>query len=43
MQILAPAMRFANKYYYQLDSLKSLKLSRDQKQYLTVTGETLSL
>ena len=30
MQILEAARRFANKYYYQLDSLK---LSRDQKQY----------
>ena len=29
MQILAAAKRFANNYYYQLDSLK---LSRDQKQ-----------
>ena len=30
MQIIAAAKQFANKYYYQLDSLK---LSRDQKQY----------
>ena len=40
MQILAAAKRFADKYYYQLDSLK---LSTDQKQYFNRARGNIAL
>ena len=40
MQIPAAAKRFAEKYYYQLDSLK---LSTDQKQYFNRARGNITL
>ena len=40
MQIIAATKRFADKHYYQLDSLK---LSTDQKQYFNRARENNTL